>query len=194
VILVLDNYDSFTFNLVHYLQELGGEVEVVRNDAVRAERLLARGYSHVVISPGPCTPDQAGESLALIRASGGRVPILGVCLGHQAIGQAFGGRVGHAREVMHGKPSAIHHDADGLFTGLPTPFTATRYHSLVIEPPSLPDVLLATAWTLDDGGGRDELMAVRHREWPVVGVQFHPEAILTEHGHALLANFLAGNY
>lgn len=194
MILVLDNYDSFTFNLVHYLQELGGEVEVVRNDAVRADDLLARGYSHVVISPGPCTPDQAGESLALIRASQGRVPILGVCLGHQAIGQAFGGRVGHAREVMHGKTSAIHHDAAGLFTGLPSPFTATRYHSLVIEPPSLPDALLATAWTLDDDGRRDELMAVRHRDWPVVGVQFHPEAILTEHGHALLANFLAGNY
>lgn len=194
MVVVLDNYDSFTFNLVHYLAELGAEVEVLRNDALSATALLARQPSHIVISPGPCTPDQAGISLELIRESAGRVPILGVCLGHQAIGQACGGRVVHARTVMHGKTSAIHHDGRGLFTGLPTPFSATRYHSLVVEVESLPEELEPCAWTHTADGSRGELMAMRHRRWPVVGVQFHPEAILTEHGHALLANFLAGRY
>jgi anthranilate synthase/aminodeoxychorismate synthase-like glutamine amidotransferase len=194
MVVVLDNYDSFTFNLVHYLAELGAEVEVLRNDALSAAALLARKPSHIVISPGPCTPDQAGISLDLICAAAGRVPILGVCLGHQAIGQACGGRVVHARTVMHGKTSAIHHDGRGLFTGLPAPFTATRYHSLVVEAESLPEELEPCAWTHTADGSREELMAVRHRDWPVVGVQFHPEAILTEHGHALLANFLAGRY
>jgi len=192
MVVVLDNYDSFTFNLVHYLAELGCEVEVLRNDALTAAELLARRPSHVVISPGPCAPDQAGISLELIGAAAGGVPILGVCLGHQAIGQAFGGRVVHAPEVMHGKTSPIHHDGRGLFHSLPTPFAATRYHSLVVERASLPACLLETAWTLDGDGHRDQVMGVRHRERPVVGVQFHPESILTEHGHALLRNFLEG--
>ena len=193
MVLVIDNYDSFTFNLVHYLAELGREVEVQRNDALSAEQALAKRPSHIVISPGPGTPDQAGISLALIAASQGRVPILGVCLGHQAIGQAFGGRVRHAREVMHGKTSAIQHRGDGLFRGLPTPFEATRYHSLIVERAAWPDCLEETAWTVGADGARDEVMGLRHREWPVVGVQFHPESILTAHGHDLLRNFLDGS-
>ena len=193
MVLVIDNYDSFTFNLVHYLAELGCEVEVQRNDALSAAQALAKRPSHIVVSPGPCTPDQAGISLELIEASAGRVPILGVCLGHQAIGQACGGKVRHAREVMHGKTSPIHHRGDGLFRGLPAPFEATRYHSLIIERGSLPDCLEETAWTLGVDGERDEVMGLRHREWPVVGVQFHPESILTAHGHDLLRNFLEGS-
>ncbi len=192
MVLVIDNYDSFTFNLVHYLAELGQEVEVQRNDALTVAAALARRPSHIVISPGPCTPDQAGISLDLIRAAQGSVPILGVCLGHQAIGQAYGGVVRHAREVMHGKTSPIHHRGDGVFQGLPSPLEATRYHSLIVERASLPDCLEETAWTLGTDGAHDEIMGLRHREWPVVGVQFHPESILTAHGHELLGNFLSG--
>jgi anthranilate synthase component 2 len=193
MVVVLDNYDSFTFNLVHYLAELGCEVEVLRNDALPAAAVLAKRPSHVVVSPGPRAPDQAGISLALIGAAAAAgVPLLGVCLGHQAIGQAFGGRVVHARAVMHGKCSPIHHRGDGVFSGLPSPFEATRYHSLVVERASLPDCLEETAWTVGADGARDEIMGLRHRALPVVGVQFHPESILTQHGHALLRSFLEG--
>ena len=193
MVVVLDNYDSFTFNLVHYLAVLGCEVEVLRNDAVPVAGLLARRPSHIVVSPGPCTPDDAGISLELIGAAAAAgVPLLGVCLGHQAIGQAFGGRVVHARKVMHGKTSPIHHDGRGAFSGLPSPFEATRYHSLVVERASLPACLVETAWTVGGDGARDEVMGLRHRERPVVGVQFHPESILTQHGHALLRGFLEG--
>jgi anthranilate synthase component 2 len=193
VVLVLDNYDSFTFNLVHYLAELGCEVEVQRNDALTVAAALAKRPSHIVISPGPCTPDQAGISLELILAAADAIPILGVCLGHQAIGQAFGGVVRHAREVMHGKTSPIHHRGDGVFRGLPSPYEATRYHSLIVERASLPACLEETAWTIGADGARDEVMGLRHRERPVVGVQFHPESILTAHGHDLLRNFLSGS-
>ena len=192
MVLVIDNYDSFTFNLVHYFAELGHEVEVQRNDTLTVAAALAKRPSHLVISPGPCTPDQAGISLELIRTAQGSVPILGVCLGHQAIGQAFGGVVCHAREVMHGKTSPIHHRGDGLYRGLPSPCEATRYHSLIVERASLPACLEETAWTVGPDGERDEIMGLRHREWPVVGVQFHPESILTAHGHDLLRNFLDG--
>jgi anthranilate synthase/aminodeoxychorismate synthase-like glutamine amidotransferase len=183
---MLDNYDSFTWNLVQYLGELGAAVKVVRNDAITLDEIEALAPTHVVISPGPCTPNEAGVSLPLIRRFAGKMPILGVCLGHQAIGQAFGARIIRAQRVMHGKLSSIVHDQRGVFTDVPTPFAATRYHSLAIERASLPAVLDITA-TADDG----EIMAVRHRELPVEGVQFHPEAILTEHGRTLLANFLA---
>jgi len=183
---MVDNYDSFTYNLVQYLGELGREVKVVRNDELSVDEIEALGPECVVLSPGPCTPNEAGVSLELIRRLAGRVPILGVCLGHQAIGQAFGGRVVHARTLMHGKTSAIHHTGAGVFRGLPSPYTATRYHSLAIERDSCPAELEVTAWT-EDG----EIMGVRHRSLPVEGVQFHPESILTEHGHALLRNFLA---
>jgi len=183
---MVDNYDSFTYNLVQYLGELGEEVKVVRNDEHSVDELEALKPQRVVLSPGPCTPNEAGVSLELIRRLAGRVPILGVCLGHQAIGQAFGGRVVHARTLMHGKISEIHHTGAGVFRGLPSPYTATRYHSLAIERDSCPADLEVTAWT-EDG----EIMGVRHRSLPVEGVQFHPESILTEHGHALLRNFLA---
>ena len=186
MVLMLDNYDSFTWNLVQYLGELGAAVKVVRNDAVSIEEIEALDPERIVISPGPCTPTEAGVSVPLVRRFAGHVPILGVCLGHQAIGQAFGGKVVRAREIMHGKTSMIHHDGKGVFRGLSNPFEATRYHSLAVERASLPDVLDVTA-TADDG----EIMAIRHRELPVEGVQFHPEAILTEHGKRLLANFLA---
>jgi anthranilate synthase component 2 len=186
MLLMLDNYDSFTWNLVQYLGELGAAVKVVRNDAITLDEIEALAPTHIVISPGPCTPNEAGVSVPLIRRFAGRMPILGVCLGHQAIGQAFGARVIRAQRVMHGKLSSIVHDERGVFTGVPTPFNATRYHSLAIERESLPPVLDITA-TADDG----EIMAVRHRELPVEGVQFHPEAILTEHGRKLLGNFLA---
>jgi len=182
---MIDNYDSFTCNLVQYLGELGAEVEVVRNDEITLDEVAARAPARIVISPGPCTPSEAGISVPLIQRFAGTVPILGVCLGHQAIGQAFGGRVVRAARVMHGKLSPIVHEGTGVFGGLPSPFTATRYHSLAIERASLPDALEVTA-TADDG----EIMGVRHRSYPVEGVQFHPEAILTEHGHRLLANFL----
>lgn len=186
MLLMLDNYDSFTWNLVQYLGELGAAVKVARNDAISLDDIEALHPDQIVISPGPCTPSEAGISVPLIRRFAGRIPILGVCLGHQAIGQAFGGRIIRAQRVMHGKLSSIVHDQRGVFADVPSPFNATRYHSLAIERASLPAVLDVTA-TADDG----EIMAVRHRELPVTGVQFHPEAILTEHGRKLLGNFLA---
>ena len=187
MLLLIDNYDSFTYNLVQYFGELGADVHVHRNDALSLEQIAAWDPAQIVISPGPCTPSEAGISVPLIERFAGKVPILGVCLGHQAIGQAFGGKIVRAAHVMHGKVSPVAHDGRGVFTGLPSPLTATRYHSLAIERESMPACLEITA-TSDDG----EVMGVRHREWPVEGVQFHPEAILTEHGHALLRNFLAG--
>jgi anthranilate synthase component II len=191
MILMIDNYDSFTYNLVQYLGELGAEVDVRRNDAVTVEEVAALAPERIMISPGPCTPNEAGVSLEAIRRFSGEIPLLGVCLGHQAIGQAFGGRVVHAREIMHGKTSLIHHTGQGVFRGLPDPFEATRYHSLVIEKDSLPDCLEITAWTETPDGAMDEIMGVRHKTLPVEGVQFHPESILTRHGHDLLRNFLA---
>ncbi len=185
MLLMIDNYDSFTYNLVQYLGELGEEVRVVRNDEIAAADVEALAPARIVLSPGPCTPDQAGISLEVIRRYGARIPILGVCLGHQAIGQAFGARVVHAKTLMHGKVSRIHHAGHGVFRGLPTPYEATRYHSLAIERSSCPQELEITAWT-EDG----EIMGVRHRTLQIEGVQFHPESILTEHGHALLRNFL----
>jgi len=190
MLLMIDNYDSFTYNLVQYLGELGADVRVVRNDELSVAQALALAPERIVISPGPCTPNEAGISVPLIRAAAGRVPILGVCLGHQSIGQAFGGDIIKARAVMHGKTSPIHHDDRGLFKGLENPFEATRYHSLVIDAASLPAELEVTAWTSTADGERDEIMGVRHRELPVQGVQFHPESILTRHGHDLLENFL----
>ena len=187
MILVIDNYDSFTYNLVQYLGELGADVSVVRNNEISVEEIEKRKPSRLVISPGPCTPNEAGISLAAIGRLAGRVPILGVCLGHQAIGQAFGGKVVRAQRVMHGKNSAIRHDAKGVFAGLPRDFSATRYHSLAVERTSLPACLAVSAES-EDG----EIMGLRHRELPVEGVQFHPEALLTEHGHAMLKNFLEG--
>ncbi|MDH3526275.1 MAG: aminodeoxychorismate/anthranilate synthase component II [Gammaproteobacteria bacterium] len=190
MLLMIDNYDSFTYNLVQYLGELGADVRVFRNDKITLEEIETLAPERIVISPGPCTPNEAGVSVDTIKRFAGRVPILGVCLGHQSIGQAFGGHIGHAREIMHGKTSMIHHSNQGVFRGLPQPFEATRYHSLVIEPDSLPDCLEVTAWTADKRGGLDEIMGVRHRELPVEGVQFHPESILTGCGHDLLRNFL----
>jgi anthranilate synthase component 2 len=191
MLLMIDNYDSFTFNIVQYFGELGAEVKVVRNDEIDVAGIAALEPEHLVISPGPCTPAQAGISVEAIKAFAGRIPILGVCLGHQSVGQAFGGRVVHARAVMHGKTSPIHHHSVGVFADLPNPFEATRYHSLVIERDSLPDCLEVTAWT-ERGGVEDEIMGIRHRELDVQGVQFHPESILTEHGHQMLKNFLDG--
>ncbi len=185
MLLMIDNYDSFTYNLVQYFGELGQDVRVFRNDEIDLAQIAALRPDHIVVSPGPCTPNEAGVSVPLIKAFAGKVPILGVCLGHQSIGQAFGGRIVHARQLMHGKTSQIYHTGVGVFEGLPSPFTATRYHSLVIERASLPDCLEITAWT-DDG----EIMGVRHKILPVEGVQFHPESILTEYGHEMLANFL----
>ncbi len=190
MLLMIDNYDSFTYNLVQYLGELGAEVRVVRNDELSVEEAAAMGPERIVISPGPCTPNEAGISVPLIRAMAGLVPILGVCLGHQSIGQAFGGRIVKARRVMHGKTSPVHHRGEGVFAGLENPFEATRYHSLVIERQSLPDCLEVTAWTRTEEGETDEIMGVRHRELPIQGVQFHPESILTRHGHDLLRNFI----
>ena len=188
MILVLDNYDSFTYNLVQYLGELGAEVRVFRNDQTTVEKIQELQPSHIVISPGPCTPDEAGITLELIRRLAGRVPLLGVCLGHQAIGQAFGGKVVRAPRVMHGKTSRIGHDGKGIFEKIPNRFVATRYHSLVVERASLPACLDVTA-DAEDG----EIMGLRHRSLPVEGVQFHPEALLTEHGHKMLENFLQRN-
>ena len=185
MLLMIDNYDSFTYNLVQYLGELGEQVKVVRNDEATVEALESMAPARIVISPGPCTPNEAGISLAVIDRFKGHVPILGVCLGHQAIGQAFGGKVVHAQTLMHGKVSRIHHGGKGVFAGLPSPYEATRYHSLAIERSTCPPELEVTAWT-DDG----EIMGVRHVGLPIEGVQFHPESILTEHGHALLRNFL----
>ncbi len=189
MVLMIDNYDSFTYNLVQYCGELGERVEVWRNDAITVAEIRALQPDHIILSPGPCTPNEAGVSLAVVRELAGVVPILGVCLGHQTIGQAFGGKIIHAREVMHGKTSLIHHRNSDLFQGLGNPYTATRYHSLVIEQASFPACLEITAWTALPDGALDEIMGVRHRELPVYGVQFHPESILTEHGHALLQNF-----
>ncbi|AOH36110.1 anthranilate synthase component II [Luteimonas sp. JM171] len=189
MLLVIDNYDSFTFNLVQYLQALGAEVRVERNDALTVDEIARLRPEKIVISPGPCTPDEAGVSLELVRRLGPSTPILGVCLGHQAIGQACGGKVVRAKRIMHGKTSAIRHRGEGVFAGLPDGYVATRYHSLVVERESLPACLEVTAWTELDGGF-EEIMGLRHREHPVEGVQFHPESILTEHGHALLENFL----
>jgi anthranilate synthase component II len=185
MLLMIDNYDSFTYNLVQYFGELGEEVRVYRNDALTLEQIAAMQPGHIVISPGPCTPNEAGISVSLINSFAGKIPILGVCLGHQAIGQAFGGRVVHAGSVMHGKTSAIVHGGEGVFRGLPSPFRAIRYHSLAIERASLPECLEVTAQT-EDG----EIMGVRHRELAVEGLQFHPESFMTEHGHAMLKNFL----
>jgi len=193
-LLMIDNYDSFTYNLVQYCGELGQEVEVVRNDAIDVAGIRALAPAAVIISPGPCAPDQAGVSLAVVRELAGEIPILGVCLGHQSIAQALGGRIVHARRVMHGKTSEIHHLGTGIFSGLPSPFVATRYHSLVAERASLPDCLEVNAWTVDGAGQPDEIMGLAHRTLAVHGVQFHPESILTAHGHQLLQNFftLAG--
>lgn len=190
MILMIDNYDSFTFNLVQYLGELGADVETVRNDATTPAAIRAMAPAGIVISPGPCTPDDAGVSLSLIPELAGEIPIFGVCLGHQCIGQAFGANVIRAGRVMHGKTSLIHHDDRGVFSGLPQPFEATRYHSLVLERDSLPDCLEVSAWTIRDDGSHGEIMGVRHRALDVEGVQFHPESILTRSGHDLLRNFL----
>ena len=187
MLLLIDNYDSFTYNLFHYLGELGAEVDVRRNDALSADEALALAPRGIVISPGPCDPDRAGMCLQLIAKAAGRVPLLGVCLGHQAIGQAFGGKVVRAPRPTHGKISAIMHDGSGIFAGLPSPFRATRYHSLMVGREGWPDCLLATAESEEDG----VVQGLRHRELPIFGVQFHPESIATEHGHAVLRNFLA---
>ena len=190
MLLMIDNYDSFTYNLVQYLGELGADVRVYRNDQITVQEIDRLAPERIVISPGPCTPNEAGVSVDTIKTFAGRIPILGVCLGHQCIGQAFGGRIVHAGEIMHGKTSMIHHKDKGVFKGLPNPLEATRYHSLVIEKESLPDCLEVTAWTEDEQGDMDEIMGVRHRELAVEGVQFHPESILTAHGHDMLRNFL----
>ena len=190
MLLMIDNYDSFTFNLVQYLQVLGAEVQVVRNDAMTVEEIERLAPQRIVISPGPCTPNEAGVSLQVIERLGPTTPILGVCLGHQSIGQAYGGKVVRAGRIMHGKTSPIRHQGRGVFAGLPDGYEATRYHSLVVERGSLPEALEITAWTENEDGSFEEIMGLRHREHPVEGVQFHPESILTEHGHALLKNFL----
>ena len=193
MLLMLDNYDSFTYNLVQYLQTLGADVKVVRNDALSVDEIAALAPERIVISPGPCTPNEAGVSLELIRRLGPTTPILGVCLGHQGIGQVYGGDVIRAGTIMHGKTSPIRHLGKGVFTGLPDRYQATRYHSLVVDKTTLPDCLEVTAWTENEDGTMEEIMGLRHREHPVEGVQFHPESILTEHGHALLKNFLQRN-
>ena len=190
MLLMIDNYDSFTYNLVQYFGELGAEVAVHRNDQITVEEIEKLAPDHLVISPGPCSPSEAGISVAAIQHFAGKLPILGVCLGHQSIGQAFGGKIVHARQIMHGKTSPIFHKDVGVFEGLPSPFEATRYHSLVIEKASAPACLEVTAWTQNEDGSIDEIMGVRHRDFVIEGVQFHPESILTEHGHRMLANFL----
>ena len=191
MLLMIDNYDSFTFNVVQYLMELGENVEVWRNDEISVDEIIKAVPEKIVISPGPCTPNEAGISLEVIERLAGSIPILGICLGHQSIGQAFGGHIIRAPKVMHGKLSAIHHSGVGVFEGLPSPYQATRYHSLVIDPSTLPESLEVTAWTEDESGKLEAIMGVRHRSLPVEGVQFHPESILSEHGHSLLKNFLA---
>ncbi len=190
MLLMIDNYDSFTFNLVQYLQMLGAEVKVVRNDALSVEQIAALNPSHIVVSPGPKTPDDAGVSLEVIRRLGPTIPIFGVCLGHQSIGQVYGGDVIRAGNIMHGKTSPIRHEGKGVFAGLPDRYEATRYHSLVVDKATLPDVLEITAWTENADGSMEEIMGLRHRQHPVEGVQFHPESILTQNGHALMKNFL----
>jgi anthranilate synthase component 2 len=190
MLLMIDNYDSFTFNLVQYLGELGQEVRVVRNDALDVAGIRALKPDHIMISPGPGTPDDAGVSLQVLRELAGQVPIFGVCLGHQALGQAFGGKVIRAKQIMHGKTSPVHHRGQGVFAGLPMPFEATRYHSLVVARDSVPDCLEVTAWTEHADGSLDEIMGLKHKTLAVEGVQFHPESILTQHGHDMLRNFL----
>ena len=190
MLLMIDNYDSFTYNLVQYLGELGAEVRVARNDEISVDEVLALSPQRIVLSPGPCTPNEAGICLDLIDRVAGRIPMLGVCLGHQSIGQAFGGTVVRAGSIMHGKTSRVFHNGLGVFAGLPSPYTATRYHSLIVAAQGLPDCFEVTAWTEHADGSRDEIMGMRHRELPIEGVQVHPESILTEHGHALLKNFL----
>lgn len=190
MLLMIDNYDSFTYNLVQYLGELGAQVEVYRNDEITVEEIRDKKPEKLMISPGPCTPDEAGISMQAIESFAGVIPILGVCLGHQSIGQVFGGKIIHAKEIMHGKTSRIYHKNDHVFQGLSNPYIATRYHSLVIEKETLPDCLEVTAWTETENGEMDEIMGVRHNTMNVEGVQFHPESILTEHGHDLLNNFL----
>lgn len=189
-ILMIDNYDSFTYNVVQYLGELGADVQVIRNDEMTIEQIEALQPERIVISPGPCTPNEAGVSVPVLKHFAGKLPILGVCLGHQSIGQAFGGEVVRARQVMHGKTSPVYHEHDGVFDGLPDPLTVTRYHSLVVRKETLPDCLEVTAWTRSEDGQPDEIMGLRHRQYMIEGVQFHPESILTEQGHELLANFL----
>lgn len=187
MILMIDNYDSFTYNIVQYLYELGQEVVVKRNDETTIEEIVSIAPDHIVISPGPCTPNEAGISMQIVSAFSDKIPILGICLGHQSIGQVFGSRIVKAREVMHGKTSEIYHTGDGVFANLPSPFTATRYHSLIVD--EVPDSMEMTAWTMKDGE-KDEIMGLRHKALSVEGVQFHPESVLTEHGHALLENFV----
>ena len=189
MILMIDNYDSFTYNLVQYFGELGQDVEVFRNDEITLAEIESLNPDKIVISPGPCTPNEAGISLQVVQRFGGRIPLLGICLGHQSIGQELGGEVIRARQVMHGKTSSIFHNGEGLFDGLPNPFTATRYHSLIVKQKDLPESLQITAWT-ESGGQMDEIMGLQHKRQALAGVQFHPESILTEHGHDLLANFL----
>ncbi len=188
---VIDNYDSFTYNLVQYLRELGAQVEVYRNDQISVEQLRRDDIVALLLSPGPGNPDSAGITLAALDAYVGKLPIMGVCLGHQSIGQHFGGKITHAKQIMHGKLSQVHHNGTGVFADLPSPFTVTRYHSLVIAPESVPKALEVTAWTVDDAGNMEEVMGVRHRTELVEGVQFHPESISSEHGHALMKNFLS---
>ena len=190
MLVVIDNYDSFTYNIVQYLSELTAEVKVFRNDEVSLAEIEQLNPSHLVISPGPCTPNEAGISMQAIEYFAGKLPILGICLGHQSIGQVFGGDIVRAKRVMHGKISALHHQSCGVFSDLPSPYNATRYHSLVIDQSTLPDCLEVTAWTQGENGDVDEIMGVRHKTLCIEGVQFHPESILTEHGHALLNNFL----
>ena len=190
MLLMIDNYDSFTYNIVQYLGELGADVHVVRNDEITVDEIETLAPEKIVLSPGPCTPNEAGISMAVVERWAGVLPILGICLGHQSIGQVYGGKVVRARKVMHGKTSPIHHRGEGVFSGLSQPFEATRYHSLVVEKDSLPDCLEITAWTETESGEIDEIMGLRHREFALEGVQFHPESILTAHGHDLLDNFL----
>lgn len=190
MLLMIDNYDSFTYNIVQYLGELGADVKVFRNDEITVAEIAALGPDQIVISPGPCTPNEAGISTSVIAEFAGKIPLLGICLGHQSIGQVFGGQIVRAEKVMHGKLSAIHHQGTGVFKGLNQPFTATRYHSLVVDKKTLPDCLEVTAWTETADGEREEIMGLRHKELMVEGVQFHPESILSEHGHDLLKNFL----
>jgi len=190
MLMMIDNYDSFTYNVVQYLAELGADVRVFRNDEISVDEIKALKPEHIVISPGPCTPNKAGVSMDVIRQFAGKLPVLGICLGHQSLGQVYGGEVVRARRVMHGKTSQIHHDGSGVFASLPSPFIATRYHSLVVARENLPPVFDITAWTVDEAGRLDEIMGLRHRETGAEGVQFHPESVLSEHGHALLKNFL----
>ncbi|WP_317930374.1 aminodeoxychorismate/anthranilate synthase component II [Halioxenophilus sp. WMMB6] len=191
MILMIDNYDSFTYNVVQYLAELKAEVKVIRNDELSVAEITELAPKKIVISPGPGNPDEAGVSLAVIKELGGKIPLLGICLGHQSIGQAFGGRIVRAGQIMHGKTSLIHHAGLGVFRGLPSPYTATRYHSLVLDKTSVPDCLEVTAWTQTESGEVEEIMGIRHKDLAIEGVQFHPESILSEHGHALLHNFIS---